>query len=254
MKIPFTLFIILLNIELNGQDTTFLQQREFSGKVVRVVKGLDTSVVGFYKNGKIESVRCFKNNRITGCYDRYYPNGNKMWTKNMKNDKENGKCLYYNKLGEKVAELNYENGIIRDTIFISSKETVLLGKATWYQVVHGGVDYGDNIPIQQAEEDWPYQNYPFTLVKITDSKTIPKVNQKFETDCYGAFFLCLQKGEYGIFPGAYSLKNLQPGQYCPLPEVSDSGQSGWNMLAPLKIGNASLQYFHLHFLSEGWAP
>lgn len=253
MKIPIVLFLVCVSHFLFGQDTILWQQRQYSGKEVRVINGADTSIVGYYKNGKLESVRSFKKNRYTGTYDRYYPNGKKMWTKELINDVENGTSVFYNKSGEKVAELVYKNGILTDTVFLSSKETVLLGKATWFSVVHGGMYREDNIPVEMPSNN-PYSNYPFTLVKIMDSKSIPKAYQKFETDSYGNFLLCLPKGEYGFFPMHNPLKNLSPGQYCPLPQRGNSSESNWNMTAPLKIENPSLLYFHLHFNSEAWAP
>lgn len=257
MKIFLIFFLLTISNLIFAQDSILLETRLYSGKVFRVMKGIDTTYVGYYNNGKLESKREIKNNRPSGHYERWYKNGGKMWKKNMINDLENGSCIYFNKKGEKVAEFIFKNGVITDTVFVSTKESLLFGKATRFEIVHGGVEREENdIKIESKPEElfWPYVNYPFTIVKIIDSKTVPIVIETFETDFYGLFFICLEEGEYGFFPPNTDLKKLIPGGFCPMYSFSDSGHMGWNMQSPLKVSNTKPVFFHLHFSSESWAP
>jgi hypothetical protein len=247
------LFFVLLFVAAFAQDTTFIEQRIYSGKVVKVINGADTTRVGYYKSGALESKRAFITNRAPYIYTRWYETGQLMWEKNMKNSVENGSCTYYNEKGKKVAEFIYEKGSISDTIFLDATTNLVLGNATYYSVVVGGAVY-EGMPSTPVEQDIPYTNYPFYLVKIKDEKAIPQVIEKFETDENGRFILCLKNGAYGFFPQYYDIKSLSPGEYCPAPAMSGSTQSNWNMQAPLKIEKPGLIFFRLHFSSIGYAP
>lgn len=238
-----------------AQDTTLIEQRTYSGKLVRVVNAADTTYIGYYKNGKIESVRQFVHNRIDGYYKRWYQNGQLMWTKNMLNSLENGNCSYYNKKGKKVAEFVYEKGIIKDTVFLNSPQTILFGKATWYSVVHGGVYKGKNAEnTAPSAQNYPYINYLFRIVTIKDTVSIPVLTDSIETDAYGSFFICLPKGSYGFFPPDYDMKQLKSGQYCPPPQTTRYSNSGWNMYAALKIEKQKMMFFLLHSSTVVNAP
>jgi hypothetical protein len=252
MRILLAISFIVLNTLLFAQDTTFIEQRSYSGKLVSVISGADTTYVGYYKNGKIESVRQLTHNRIDGYYKRWYPNGQLMWQKNVLNSLENGKCTYYNKKGKKVAEFIYEKGVITDTLFLKSCGTLLFGKATWYSVVHGGAYKGKDY-VAPVNQIYPFMNYPLRLVSIKDTASIPTLADTIETDAYGSFFVCLTKGKYGFFPPESDLKKLLPGQYCPLPQKR-SGYAFWNMKAPLKIEKQKAVFFNLHYSSVVNAP
>jgi hypothetical protein len=243
-----------LNSFVIAQDTLLMMHRQWSGDVVWVYTNSDTSLVGFYTSGHRESVRKYSKYGINGPYERYYENGKLMWLKHLTGDREDGICTFYNDNGVKVAELRYNKGIVTDTIFLAADEAVLIGKATYFSHVVGGVVRQEQLTPEPVRQDYPYMNFPMLLVKIKDARSIPVLAEKFETDHNGDFLLCLKNGTYGFFPAGYDMKKLQPGAFCPPPEASGSTESSWNMTAPLMVEAPALIFFNLHFTSIGYAP
>lgn len=254
MKTLFFLFVFLNASLLMAQDTIWKSPRQYSGFECMLAQNGDTVVAGFYEGGKTESLRQYSKYRIEGNYERYYENGKLMWRKNIKNNREEGICAYYDQQGEKVAEFFYHGGVVADTLFLSGKTTVVLGRMTYFSHVYGGMQREFEFEEPELQREIAYINYPVILVQIKDTASKPEIVQRFQTDTFGNFLLCLNEGEYGFFPADYDMKQITTGLFCPPHQIGSSFQSGWNMEAPLKITSPSLKHFHLHFHSVGYAP
>ncbi len=247
------LVLILFNTIIGySQDTTNLIKNNDGSTSFWLTTKSDTMLISTYPNGKKETERCYKNKQITGIYKRWYENGKLMWQKNLINNIEDGKAVFYNDKGVKITELIYKKGIIKDTLFIKKNIHLVLGKITYSSKIYGGVqrpDGGSNI----SESSDPYQNFKMYAVKV-DSILKPKLIQYFKSDHDGQFMVLVPKGKIGFYPASIKLKDIKPGEYCPPTKAFNAGQSGWDMRQPLVVKNESLIKFSLNNYSVGYAP
>lgn len=237
---------------LKAQDTTQLIKYYDGTKSYWLVSKTDTLLKWDYPNGKKESVRKFKNNQITGTYTRWYENGKVMWEKSLVNNILQGYSIFYNEKGIKIAELLYEDGKIKDTVFIKKNTHLILGKATYNSKVYGGMqreDGSSNI----SESSGPYQNLKMYAAKV-DSLKKPVLIQNFKTDFNGDFIIDSPEGKISFFPATIPITEINPGQYNALERGSMSGHSGWDYTKPFIIENQKLYSIILHHFSVGYAP
>lgn len=253
MKKVLTVIILLGTTILFAQDTTELIKFSDGTKSFKLATKKDTNYIYLYPNEKKESIRPVKNYQLTGKYSRWYETGKLMWEKDLVNGIQNGKTIFYDQKGIKVAEFTYEKGILIDTIYLKENLHLILGKITSSSKVNGGMqreDGSSNI----SEYSGPYMNYSMFAAKIDSLKTTELI-QNFKSDFNGDFFIIVPEGKIGFFPIATDIKTLNPGEYY-LPEKAwSSGHDGWNMKSPTIVKKEDLILFIiLHHSSVGYAP
>lgn len=247
------LFALIVSI-CSSQDTLQRIKRYDNSVTYYIAHQGDTFFIDVYPNGNTEAIRstCQHKDSVWE-YERFYPNGKKMWVKEMKGWTENGKALFYNDNGIKVGEFQYREGSITDTLYIHPKYKLLLGKATYYSVVYGGMQREDGSSNISGGEGI-YMFYHMYAVKLDSTSKQQKIYKQFSTDYNANFFLCVEKGLYGFFPQYYKITDVSSGMGTPPPMVGSSWENGWNNSEPLNTKYGSLFFVHLHFHSVGYAP
>jgi len=253
MKIVLLVAAVLLFTPLFSQNITELVKYYDGAKSYKLITKKDTSLVCKYPNGKKESVRQIKENKITGTYSRWYENGNLMWEKELKNSIMNGKSVYYNEKGNKVAELIYDNGKISDTIYIQENVHLVFGKITYTSRIYGGMQNEDGSS-NVSEHSGPYFNYYMYAAKVNSVKK-PELISQYKSDVNGDFFITVPIGKISFFPATLKIDSLKPGQFT-IPATSwDSGEDTWDKQGPLEVKKENLILFiELHHTSNGYAP
>ncbi len=253
MKAIATLFFIGISAIINAQDTTELIRFQDGTKSFKLITKKDSSLIYVYPNGKRESIRPIKNHQITGKYSRWYENGKLMWEKELENGIQEGKSVFYNEKGVKMAEFHYEKGILKDTVFIKEGIHLLLGKINYHSKVYGGMvreDGSSNV----SEYSGPFMNCSMYGAKI-DSLKKPELIQYFKSDYNGEFFILAPEGKIGFFPKSVDIKTLSPGENHIPEKAWSSGRDGWEIEGPGLIGKLDdLLFVALYYSSVGYAP
>jgi hypothetical protein len=252
MKPIILLLFTFIGIKGFAQDTTNLVKSYDGSKSYWLFTKTDSVIKTFYPGGKKESIRPLKKYQVTGTYTRWYENGKLMWEKEMVNGKQEGKTVFYNEKGIKIAELNYAKGEIADTVFIKEGIHLLLGKITSTSRVYGGMELADGTS-NISESSGPYMNLSMYAAKI-DSLKKPELIQNFRTDYNGDFIITLPQGKIGFFLKTTDINTLLPDEYAPPMKAWSSGHDGWNMNKPLQITDEKIISFFMHHYSEGYAP
>lgn len=244
--------MLLVSNQSIAQDTTFRSQQFNGGMTYVIAYEVDTFYIRTYKNGDIESKTGYSVIKKPQSYVRYYPNGKVMWQKQMENLKANGNAIYFNKKGKRVAEFNFKNDSIVDTVFLSRKEHIVLGRMTYKSVVHGGMMREDGTS-NVSRSSGPRIFFPMYTVKLDSNKKEQEIYETFITDYYGCFFLCLEKGSFGFFYANYDINLVNYQMATPRSRHGGGIEGAWNLQVPLLIeNNFTLQ--NLHYSSVGYAP
>jgi hypothetical protein len=253
MKKLLTVIILFWTTILFAQDTTELIKFNDGTKSFKLITKNDTNYIYLYPNEKRESIRPIKNDKVTGKYSRWYENGKLMWEKELLNGIQNGKTVLYDQKGTKVAELNYDKGILKDTVYLKEQIHLIIGKITYSSKVYGGMqreDGSSNI----SEHSGPYMNYSMYTAKI-DSLKKSELIQNFKSDFNGDFFVLVPEGKIAFFPKNIDIKTLLPGHYDFPQKVNYTGNESWSMNGPTIITKDDLILFiTLHHSSVGYAP
>ena len=253
MKKTILLLLLLLNLfSLFSQDTINRVKNFDGSQSFWLVTKNDTLMVHLYPNGKKESQRPLVGGSVTGIYQRWYENGQLMWSKELVKNSANGRSVYYNRLGKKVAELSYTNGLVTDTIFIKKDVHVVFGKITYSSVIYGGMvreDGTSNI----SESTGKYAYFKMSAVLVDNLKK-PLLIEHFTSDFDGDFFFVSPKGKVGFFPAAIPLNSIKKGQFCEENMDFSSGHTSWNIFSPLEVNHHPLLYIQLQQSSVGYAP
>ncbi len=253
MKLLISCFFSILFASFFAQDTLELVTNYDGTKSCILITEKDTSQISTYENGTIESQIFMKNYEFNGLYLRYYKNGNLMWRKNVKNAIADGKATYFSEKGSKVAEFSYQNGKIKDTLFLKKNIHLILGKITISSIVHGGAQHEDgrsNI----SEYQGPFANFKMFAVKI-ESQSKPVFISNFKSDYNGDFFILSSVGKIGFFPSTEKIENLKPDNYCISEIHENSGNSSWTIKGNNEVRMSDLiTFLELHYQTVGYAP
>lgn len=254
MKHLLPIFLLIAHFSF-GQDT--LGRATYSGVLRQyvIVFGQDTVMQVFYADGTLKSERRrTEGNKFS--YKRYYPNGQLMWEQVLVDEKTVGKASFYDEKGKVAGIFSFQDGVIVDTIALSRKHTLLLGSATHFSKVYGGMERvrRDDEPIEEDNGPWKTMFTPMYVVKLDSTKTTQTKYRSFETDFKGDFMLVLPKGVYGFFPEHHSLESITAKQGGPLSVQGKSHHSTWSPSAPTIITNQKLIRVYLHSTSVGYAP
>lgn len=251
IRIPFFwLFISLMQLRAQKQDVQLYPDGSSS---YSYYSDKDSFLVSTYPNGKRESKRSLKQNRVNGLYLRWYENGALMWRKQMKDDQENGKAEFFDKSGKKVAVLNYCKGKICDTIFVAPGRHLLLGHIyTSSRVVGGAVREDGQANI--SEHTGVYARCAMYAVKTEENKK-PVCISNFSSDAYGDFFMVVPEGNLGFYPKTIRIESIGVGHYVPPQQMWNSGQDSWSVKGPLEVKpEDKVLFIELHHTSVGYAP
>lgn len=237
-----------------GQDTTLIHQSPYGNYAIKIITSTDTVETGFYSKGKTEYT--IKRDKATKkiLYTRYYRNGKKMWIKEWRNDTENGKCSFFNTGGTKIAEFDYSQGVIRDTVFIAPNMYLLLGKMSYTSTVYGGMQREDGSS-NVSSSSGPYSYHHMKLIRIDSPKGKVPDEFYFTSDFQGEFIVVLKPGKYGLFPKDFSSKDVTPDMFSPQVKPSGSTFENWNINSPIIIERSKqVNYFDFHHTTVGYAP
>ncbi|HRG58908.1 MAG TPA: hypothetical protein PK323_08090 [Bacteroidia bacterium] len=258
MKIATTVFAIIFYL-LSIVKLCHAQKKENEitfpdgTKTFHLISKSDTTFYVYYPN-KLKEAECkLKGGELHGMYLRYYINGKKMWSKEMKNGITDGKSSFYNLKGELILELNYKNGKIIDTILVKTNINILLGNISYNSKVYGGVDYGDGRS-NVSEVEGAYKNLEMNVVKL-DSLKKPRYLNTIKTDLWGNFVTTVPYGSIGIYPKQIKLEDLS-APYNSIPsQINRSGNENWDVKLPINIKkNESINIVNLKHYSVGYAP
>lgn len=213
----------------------------------------DTFFIVNDSRGKKEVECKTRNGHLHGTYKRWYENGSFMWIKKMDHGKANGIAQYFNEKGEKIAELNYAQNIVVDTIYLKSNIHLILGKINFNSKIYGGMEREDgrsNI----SENSGPMINYSMFVAQLDTIKAIKKLG-KFKTDMFGEFIILVPEGIIGLYPNKVTIESIKP-PFNGIPgELGKNGSENWNGNLPLNIPKkASLHQLVLEHNSVGYAP
>lgn len=253
MRSSLLIFVFLSNLSYT-QDTTLIHQSPYGNFTYRITSKTDTLEIGYYSKNKTEyTIQRDKNTKKT-LYTRYYRNGKKMWIKEWMRENENGNCSYYNVQGNKVAEFNYSEGIIRDTLFLAPNTQLLFGKLSYSSTVYGGMQREDGTSNVSAHSG-PYSNHHMKLIRIDAAKGKIPDECYFTSDFQGEFIVIIKPGKYGLFPKDFSSKNVNENMFAPEIKPTGSTLEHWNINSPIVIEkNKKINYFDFHHTSVGYAP
>ena len=246
-------FLLMLGKgSLQAQDTLNFQ-RNYNGtsSFWLITKG-DTNLVSTYPNHKKATQQQLKNHVETGKFFRWYENGKLMCELQKINGLAEGKAIYYDKSGNKLAEFFFEKDSIKNSVFHNKELHFIFGKVDYSSKVYGGMqreDGSSNI----SENSGDFKQLKIKVYRVDSLKAPVLVSEVF-TDLKGEFFLSAPKGNLGFFPEISSKKNILPGQFCPIEEPHPSGNASWSLPCPLKVGNEKLIRVKLHYSSVGYAP
>jgi len=253
MKTLFVIIFIGFFTNTFAQDTIELVTYNDGAKSFKRITSKDTSQVYLYPGGKRESVCQLVNWEPSGTYTRWYENGKMMWQKELSNAVSNGKSVFYDKNGVKIAELIFTNGKITDTIFIRENTHFILGKVTYTSTVYGGAvrkDGSSNV----SERSGAFANFSMYAASV-DSIKKPVLVSKFKSDFNGDFCIVVPTGKIGFFPQSINIASLEAGQFT-IPEfMQRSGSSSWTKQGPFEVTKTDrILLIELHNTSVGYAP
>lgn len=238
-----------------SQDTLVLANYNDGSKMIQVNSKKGSIIYCYYDALKLESKQI--KDSLTGVtlYTRYYRNGKTMWEKSIHHGIENGRSRYFNNQGVKVAEFEYKNGFIIDTLFLKAKTNLLFGKATYSFVVYGGMENEDGTS-NVHESSGPYIHLIMKLVNIDAKKKGTTMKEVFfTTDYQGCFFTIIPAGTYGVFPKDYPLAEIKKGQYSTDSQAGKSWNSQWDIKGPILISiKSQINSTSILHSSVGYAP
>lgn len=255
MQFIMILLVSFFTLPVVGQDTTNMVRHYDGSRSFWLQSPKDTTEIHLYPNGKKESECPVKNWMRNGLYRRWYDNGKMMWEKELKNNIQDGKTVYYSPKGSKVAEFIYQNGQLSDTVFLANNIHLIIGKLTYHSKIYGGVERADGTS-NISEITGPMQKYKMYAARV-DSFAEPVLVQHFKSDWNGDFIVLAQEGKIGFFPGNIPIEKIPPGQFSPLPQ--DLGNLGsvlenWTKCEPVDIKQQKVIFVNLLHHSEGYAP
>lgn len=239
---------------LKAQDTTLLTQNYMGGYSIRVTTKTDTTEYGYYTKDKTEYIikRDLSTKNLK--YIRYYRNGSKMWEKDWDGSNENGRCIYYNTKGSKVAEFKYASGTIIDTIFTAPNLHLIIGKLSYSSTVYGGMENEDGTS-NVSTSTGPYSGVHMKFIQLNPPKGKLGEEYYFTSDFQGEFIVILKPGKYGLFEKNKNPKEISENMFSPQSKPSGSVIENWNMNGPVIIEkNTLIRYFNVHHESVGYAP
>jgi hypothetical protein len=253
MKYCLLLLLLFPSILGKAQDTTQLVKYFDKTKTFWLVSEKDTMMYSYYPNGKKESERKYNFNGKTIVYKRWYENGKLMWERETVNDIAHGKTVFYDAKGIRMAELNFENGMVSDTVFIKKGTHLVLGKITSRSVVYGGMQREDGSSnVSDYTAPWMYNSMYAAKV---DSLKKPELIQYFRSDHKGEFFILAPEGTVGYFPKATPIEKLNPGEFYPVGREHSSVHEGWSIRGAQLIRKEDLLLIvEIHHESVGYAP
>jgi len=253
MRYLFTIFFLFTHIVF-GQDTILIHQSPHGNFAFRISNATDTLEIGYYSKGKMEYTikRDLSTKNI--CYTRYYRSGKKMWIKEWKNNTENGKCYYFNTKGINVAEFNYSEGTIKDTLFLAKSTHILFGKLSYSSTIYGGMQREDGTS-NVSSSNGPYMNHYMKLIRIDGSKGKDPLEFYFTSDFQGEFMTVLEPGNYGLFPKDFPSKEVEADMFSQKFQPTGSTIENWNINSPIILTkDKQIQYFNFEYSSIGYAP
>ena len=244
---------LLLSIIGYSQDTLSGYTRYDDRSFYVIASETDTFSVRNYPSGNREALIAKGSMKGKRLQTVYYDNGNVMYTRELKNNQPNGKSIYFNQKGRKIAEFNVKNDTVIDTLFLSSKHKMIFGKMTYTSVVHGGMPREDGRSnISRSSGNSMYRN--MYTVKLDSTKQLQEVYQSFTTDQFGNFFLCVENGDYGFFTERYDIKHVDGKMGTSRGSMGKGVQESWTPTGPITIEKKCYNYVHLHYDSVGYAP
>lgn len=235
-----------------SQDTLRHANNPDGSRTFVLVQGSDTLLKGVYANGVTESVVKQIGGVPSGLYTRYYENGKKMWERQLVKSLPEGRSVFYNSKGKRIAELMYERGVITDTTYVKPGIHLIIGRLTFTSKVYGGVereDGGSNI----TENSGPYRHQKMFTIRV-DSTGAPKKLCTFTSDRNGDFITLVPDASIGFFTEETDIANIPPGAFCPPSAMRMSGNDGWSMTGPLHVNGRSIVVFDINYFSIGYAP
>lgn len=171
----------------------------------------------------------------------------------MRKGIQDGTALYYDQKGNKVAELKFDEGKIKDTVFIRKRAHILLGRITFSSKVVGGAVREDG-QANVSEHSGVYARCAMYTVKTEENKK-PVFISNFSSDAYGDFFVVVPEGKLGFYPKHIKLESLGVGHYVPPQQMWNSGHDSWSVKGPLEVKpEDKLLVIELHQASVGYAP
>lgn len=236
-----------------GQDTISQHKRYGGGETFLIKMKKDTFFICTYPSGEVESKRHYTLKNEPTMYYRYYKSGNKLWQREMKQGKANGATFFYNQRGMVVASLVFKNDTLVDTNFIHPNVYFVFGRATYYSIVHGGMQREDGSSNISGGAG-TYMFTPMYTVKLDPKKKEQTVYKNFRTDFDGYYFIILEKGNFGFFPEHQALDQITSEMGAPRGRAFGGIEGSWNISAPVQIKDKNLNPLNLHYESVGYAP
>lgn len=248
--------ILLLILSLNysfGQDT-LNSYKLFTGNTQSFIRnGSDSAFHIHYESGAIESIRSFSIKDSIQTYTRYYENGTIMLSSKLLRNKLHDTCSYYKENGDLVAQFKYDRGNITDTLFMDQISNFIIGRATYYSVVYGGMVREDGRSNVRGGDG----TYMFTkFYTVLHQENVQPVKFKsFVTDFDGNYFVILTKGNFGIYPETFNIEKVLPNSGSPGQSGGPSSFSSWNIDGAITINDQfNFVIQNIHFESVGYAP
>lgn len=255
MKVNYiTILLLFLHFSSSGQDTTVLMNYPDGGSLMRITTKKDTFDLSYYSKDKLEST--IKRNNVSGKthYVRYYRNGKVMWDKQWSNQTENGRCIYFNTKGLKVAEFNYANGTIRDTFYLAPNTHLLFGSLSFSSTVYGGMQREDGSS-NVSSHSGPYIHTYMKFIELKPIKGKKAEEYYFTSDFNGEFFTVIRPGKYGLFGIDQDPLKIDEDQFLPNQKPGTSWNEQWSNSGPVIIKKESIvNYRDYQNVSVGYAP
>lgn len=253
MKQLIAILLLSAASQCFAQDTISRSQYINGTKSFIIIDNGDTVLHSYYSNGQLEGIRHFSVINERNKYERYYQNGKKMWEMKLVKNQPEGIATYYNEKGKKIAQFDWENGEIKDTLFRDPKTKFMLGRSTYYSVVYGGMVREDGSSnVSGGEGIHMFQD--FYTVKLDTTIDEQSVYKEFTTDFNGYFMVCVEKGQYGLFPKHFDIKQVKSTMTTPSGLHNGGINSSWNISSTLNFNQKNYQFVKLHFHSVGYAP
>jgi hypothetical protein len=253
MKFYHFIFLISILNPVFAQQKINVTKYPNGTETFELITKFDSTFIVNYANGNRESTCKLKANTMDGLYKRWYENGNKMWEKEMHNNKANGTSKYYNIRGELIAQFNYNNDTITDTIFLKKNVHFILGKILFSSVVYGGAEYADGRS-NVSENSGPFAYFTMNTAQL-DTLKPPKLIGSFKSDGQGNFLCIVSKGKIGLYPTAIKIETLK-APFTGIPSTpSMSGNESWDLSLPISINQAeTFKILVIKHTSVGYAP
>lgn len=252
----FQLFFIA-TYSSQAQDTTQLYVSPDGYQKILVRTNIDTLLIGLSPTGKMDSKTKANPTNSYYTYERYYPNGKKMWEISYFGLIQDGPSAFYNDQGKKIVTIHYAKGIAIDTISHSTTQTIFFGNYSYSSTVYGGVENEDGTSnIQEYSSVAIYSTLKLINYPIDDSKK-PYSKLISTSDFNGNFMFIVprKKANYGVFPENFPDKLITKGLACPPSEMTMSGSNNWNLSQELRTeSTTSFIQTWLKSVSVGYAP